>query len=114
MRFDSALRTRSRDLDSPYIINTSIGYERKLPLGLFASATYNWLRGVHLLRTRNINAPAPGTGLQPIAGSGPILQYESSGVSTRHELALNLKYELKRKLSLFSNYSVSKLSLIHI
>jgi hypothetical protein len=108
MRFDPALRTRSRDLDSPYIINTSIGYERKLPLGLFASATYNWLRGVHLLRTRNINAPAPGTGLQPIAGSGPILQYESSGVSTRHELALNLKYELKRKLSLFSNYSVSK------
>jgi hypothetical protein len=107
-RLDPALRTRSRDLDSPYIINTSIGYERKLPLGLFASAAYNWQRGVHLLRTRNINAPAPGTGLQPIAGRGPILQYESSGVSMRHEMALNLKYELKRKMSLFGNYIISK------
>lgn len=105
---DPALRTRSRDLDSPYIINASIGYERKLPLGLFTSFTYNWQRGVHLLRTRNVNAPAPETGLAPIADSGPNLQYESSGVSTRHELALNLKYELKRKLSLFGNYILSK------
>src|SRR5262245_54558560 len=107
-RREPALRTRSRDLDAPYLINTSIGYERKLPRGLFASLTYNWRRGVHLLRTRNINAPAPGTGSRPIAGLGPILQYESSGVSTRHELALNLKYELRRKLSLYSNYILSK------
>jgi carboxypeptidase family protein len=105
---DSALRTRSRDLDSPYIINASIGYERKLPLGLFASVTYNRQSGVHLLRTRNVNAPAPETGLQPTPGSGPILQYESSGRSTRHELALNVKYDLKRKLSLFGNYILSK------
>lgn len=108
MMTESALRTRSQQLDSPYIINTSIGYERKLPRGLFASVTYNWQRGVHLLRTRNINAPAPGTGLRPIADRGPILQYESSGVSTRHELALNWKYELRRKLSLFGNYILSK------
>ncbi len=107
-RLDQALRTRSRDLDAPYIINASAGYERKLPRGLFASATYGWQRGLHLLRTRNVNAPAPGTGLRPIAGSGPVLQYESSGVSTRHELSLNLKYEMRRKLSLFGNYILSK------
>lgn len=107
-RLDPALRTRSRDLDAPYIINASAGYERKLPHGLFASVTYGWQRGVHLLRTRNVNAPAPGTGLRPTAGRGPILQYESSGVSTRHELALNLKYEFRRKLSLFGNYTLSK------
>jgi Carboxypeptidase regulatory-like domain len=106
-RLDPALRTRSRDLDAPYVINASIGYERKLPGGLFASVTYNGQRGVHLLRVRNVNAPAPGTGLRPIADRGPILQYESSGVSTRHELALNLKYELRRKLSLFGNYILS-------
>jgi Carboxypeptidase regulatory-like domain len=105
---DPALRTRSRDLDAPYIINASIGYERKLSGGLFGSISYGWQRGVHLLRTRNINAPAPGTGLRPISDRGPILQYESSGVSTRHELALNWKYELRRKLSLFGNYILSK------
>jgi Carboxypeptidase regulatory-like domain len=107
-RLDPALRTRSQDIDAPYVINTSIGYERKLPRGLFASIAYNWQRGVHLLRTRNINAPIPETGLRPIADRGPILQYESSGVSTRHELALNLKYEFRRKLSLFGNYILSK------
>jgi carboxypeptidase family protein len=107
-RLDPALRTSSPDLDAPYLINASIGYERKLPGGLFASVTYGWQRGVHLLRTRNVNAPAPGTGLRPIADRGPILQYESSGISTRHELALNLKYEFRRKLSLFGNYILSK------
>ncbi|MGH9753532.1 MAG: carboxypeptidase regulatory-like domain-containing protein [Blastocatellia bacterium] len=107
-RIEQALRTRSQQLDSPYIINTSIAYERRLPRGLFGSVNYSWQRGIHLLRTRNINAPAPETGLRPIADRGPILQYESSGVSTRHELALNLKYELGRKLSLFGNYILSK------
>ncbi|HEV2663839.1 MAG TPA: carboxypeptidase regulatory-like domain-containing protein, partial [Blastocatellia bacterium] len=57
-RLDPALRTRSRDLDAPYLINASIGYERKLPGVLFASVTYNGQRGVHLLRVRNVNAPA--------------------------------------------------------
>ncbi len=107
-RREPALRTRSQSLDAPYLINTSIGYERKLPGGLFGSVAYNWQRGVHLLRTRNINAPLPGTGTRPIADRGPILQYESSGVSTRHELALNLRYEIRRKLSLFGNYQLSK------
>jgi hypothetical protein len=107
-RREPALRTRSQSLDAPYVINTSLGYERKLPGGLFSSVTYNWQRGVHLLRTRNINAPLPGTGTRPIADRGPILQYESSGVSTRHELALNLRYEIRRKLSLFGNYQLSK------
>jgi len=108
IRLEPALRTRSRQLDSPYVINTSVAYERKLPWGLFGSVNYSWQRGVHLLRTRNINAPAPGTGLRPIADRGPILQYESSGVSTRHELAFNWKYELRRKMSLFGNYILSK------
>ncbi|HKQ78304.1 MAG TPA: carboxypeptidase regulatory-like domain-containing protein [Blastocatellia bacterium] len=107
-KLEPALRTRSQDLDSPYLINASVSYERKLPLGLFGSVNYSWRRGVHLLRTRNINAPAPGTGLRPIADRGPILQYESTGVSTRHELAFNWKYELRRKMSLFGNYILSK------
>ncbi|MGH9937367.1 MAG: carboxypeptidase regulatory-like domain-containing protein, partial [Blastocatellia bacterium] len=107
-RREPAVRTRSQDLDAPYLINTSLGYERKLPWGIFSSITYSWQRGVHLLRTRNINAPGPGTGSRPFPGQGPILQYESSGVSTRHELALNWKYEMKRKLSLFGNYLLSK------
>ncbi len=105
---EPVIRIRAQDIDAPYVINTSAGYERKLPWGMFGSVTYGWQRGVHLLRTRNINAPAPGAGAPPIAGQGPILQYESSGVSTRHELALNWRYELRRKFSLFSNYILSK------
>jgi hypothetical protein len=107
-RREPVIRTRAQNLDAPYLINTSIGYERKLPWGIFTSVTYSLRRGVHLLRTRNINAPSPVTGLRPTADQGPILQYESSGVSTRHELALNWKYEVKRKLSLFGNYQLSK------
>jgi hypothetical protein len=107
VRREPVIRTSSADLDAPYLISASIGYERKLPWGLFGSATYNWRRGVHLLRTRNVNATLPGTGSRPFLDRGPILQYESSGLSTRHELVLNFRHELKRKLSLFGNYVLS-------
>jgi hypothetical protein len=106
-RSEPLIRTRSQDMDAPYLINTSIGYERKLPWGIIGSVTYSWQRGVHLLRTRNINAPVPGSGLRQIPDRGPILQYESSGISTRHELGFNWRFELRRKLSLFGNYFLS-------
>ncbi len=107
VRREPVIRTRSANLEAPYLINTSIGYERKLPWGIFGSASYSWQRGVHLLRTRNVNAPLAATGSRPFSDRGPILQYESSGLSTRHELTLNWRYEMRRKLSVFGNYTLS-------
>ncbi len=67
------IRRRSQDMDAPYLINTSISYERKLPPGIVCSVTYGWQRGVHLLRTRKVNAPLSDSGARPIPDQGPSL-----------------------------------------
>src|SRR5581483_4411180 len=51
------IRIKSEGLNDPYSIISSVGYERQLPWKLMGSITYKWTRGVHLLRSRNINAP---------------------------------------------------------
>lgn len=99
-----ALRTKAPNLHLPYLVNTSIGYERKLPGGILASFSYNYQRGSRLLRTRNLNAPLIGTTTRPFPDQGPILQYESTGRSIRHELLFNWRYRANRKLNLFGNY----------
>jgi hypothetical protein len=102
-----ALRTKAPNLHLPYLLNTSIGYERKLPWGIFGSISYNYQRGGRLLRMRNVNAPLAGTAARPVPDQGPILQYESTGRLIRHELLFNWRYRANRKLNLFGNYILS-------
>ncbi len=100
------IRIKEADLKSPYAMISTISYERALPANLFASFGYTWSRGVHLLRSRNINAPLPFAVEQPFPGQGPILQYESSGLSTQNELWTNLRWNYKR-VSLSGRYTIA-------
>ncbi len=107
VRRQPTTRVKDEDIKSPYSIISTISYERALPANLFASTGYTWTRGVHLLRTRNINAPLPGEGAaKPFPDEGPILQYEATALSTRNELWMNLRWNFKR-LSLFGRYTLS-------
>jgi hypothetical protein len=106
-RTQPALRAMAADLDAPYLINTNISYERKWSRGLSGSIGYSWQRGVHLLRTRNINAPLPHSTNLPFPDQGPILRFESTGVSTRHEIKLNWQYKSGRLLTMFGNYTLA-------
>ena len=78
------------NLDLPYLIQASLGLETK-PFNLFRLTTnYQYQRGVHLLRGRNINAPM-GMGLvRPIAGFGNITDIESSATSSVHRLMIGV------------------------
>jgi hypothetical protein len=93
-------------LNAPYTFLSTVSYERQLPWKLFGSIGYTWERGVHLLRTRNINAPN-SEGIRPFPGEGQILQFESTGLSTGHELKLSLQTNRSRRLTLFGNYILS-------
>jgi hypothetical protein len=50
----------------PYQINPSFGWEQSMPRGMTASVTYNINRGYRQNRNVNINAPYPGTDLDPL------------------------------------------------
>ncbi len=109
-------RRMSEDLQSPYTIQSSLSFERQLPYNFAFSATYINSRTLHLLRTRNINAPLPGTftpgaatsGVRPLGDAGNIYQYESSGVLNQNQVILGVNNRLNRNFSLFARYILNK------
>jgi hypothetical protein len=103
------IRIKSEDLNDPYTIMGTVSYERPILPKLFGTVFYNWIRGVHLLRTRNINAPELDGGLPvfPFPGQGPILQYESTGLSTRHQLSVFVRTNINPNYTLYGGYTLS-------
>ena len=101
----STIRVKAENLNLPYSILGMVSYDRQLPKNMFASIGYTWQRGIDLLRSRDINAPLPGSGgVRPSPAQGQLLEYESTGRSLRHELRLSLRASISRTLSVFSNY----------
>lgn len=104
------IRRRAEDINSPYTMLATLSYERQLPRKMVGSVSYSWTRGVHLLRTRNINAPLSIENNQPVLpfpDQGPILQFESTGLSTRHEMRANVRTGFSRTFSMFANYTLA-------
>ncbi|MGH9847619.1 MAG: hypothetical protein ACREEM_53695, partial [Blastocatellia bacterium] len=108
-------RVIAGDLQAPYTLQSSISLERQLPRDITAFVTLINTRTLHLLRTRNINAPLPGTfvpgvrgtGARPLPG-GDIYQYESSGELNQNQLIAGLRTPFGRKYSLWAHYSFGK------
>ena len=77
------------NLEMPYLFQASIGVETK-PFNLIRLMTnYQYQRGVHLLRGRNLNAPIPGVG-RPDPTVGNITDIESSANSSTHRLMIGI------------------------
>ena len=77
----SSRRVQAQDLSAPYSVNTSYQIERSLPGNLFVTASFDYHRGFHVLRSRNLNAPLPGLTERPNPAEGNVWQLESSGIS---------------------------------
>jgi hypothetical protein len=106
-KLDSNLRT-------PYIAQEVIGLERQLPHNITAAVNFINSEGVHMLRTRDINAPVPGTynplipgsGLRPFGtAAGDIYLYESSGIFKQRQIMSNVSARVSAKLTLFGFYA---------
>jgi len=105
------IRRIASDLREPYVIQTSIGFERLLPFKTTVTSTVSNSRGQHLLRSRNINAPLPGTFVPGVSTSGvgpygpaPILQYESTGILNQYQWNTNVTSRFHPSLTLFAVY----------
>jgi Carboxypeptidase regulatory-like domain len=105
-------RTIAPGLNDPYSMIASVNYERQLPLKMLGSVGYTFTRGVHLLRTRNINAPTgfdKGVPIVPFPSEGPLLEYESNGLMTRHQMSVNVRTGFSQKLTLFFFYNLASM-----
>jgi hypothetical protein len=77
-------------LEMPYVLQSSAGMETQLFKRFRFQADYQFQRGVHLLRGRNVNAPL-GPGLpRPDPALGNVTQIESSANSSLHRVTVHL------------------------
>jgi hypothetical protein len=97
-------RRLAPDLQTPYTLQTSLSVERQLFRRTTLSVNFINARTLHVLRSRNINAPLPGTLVRPLSGQGNIFQYESSGRFNQQQLIVNLNNRLSQRFSLSANY----------
>ncbi|MBS1792621.1 MAG: carboxypeptidase regulatory-like domain-containing protein [Acidobacteria bacterium] len=109
------------DLQSPYSIQSAVSVERQMPFKTVLSATYTMSKSLHLLRTRNINAPVcpniqvcPSTLttsqiqlLRPDPTTGNVYQIESSGYSNTQMLAIGVRANINPKVSINGGYTLS-------
>ncbi len=96
------------DIRTPYLTQASLGIERKLGRGKnFLAVDYTTVRGLKLYRTRNINAPLPGSGALPDPHFIDIDQFESSGRSRSHSLTVSLQTSLRNRFDLLGQYTFS-------
>jgi len=107
------IHTISPSLRAPYLMQSSIGVERQLPKNTTLAVTYINSHGLHLLRSRNINAPlpdtyngSPGSGVYPFP-SGPIYEMESAGLYNQNQLMTNVNSRITPKISLIASYTLS-------
>jgi hypothetical protein len=75
-------------LTQPMILQGSFAVEARLFKRFRLNADYQFQRGLHLLRARNLNAPVPGFG-RPDPTAGNIAQIESSATSNAHRMMVN-------------------------
>ena len=101
---------KASDLTEPYYLQSSISIERALPHHTTLSISYLDTRGLHQLRSRNLNAPAPGTGVRPFGDAFNIYDYETSGIYRQHLLVVNALLRPNARINLNANYTFGKAS----
>ena len=108
----SIVQQVSPTLHAPYVMQSALSYERQLPRHMTLAVTYANTHGLHLLRSRDINAPLPGTfnpqisgsGVFPLGTPGPVFLMESSGLYNQNQLITNVNGNVNQNLSFFGSY----------
>lgn len=98
----------SSSLRAPYLMQSSVSVERQLPGHTTLAVTYTNSHGLHELRSDDINAPLPGSGLFPLGQPGPVFLMESSGLYNQNQLVTNVNSRVNGGFSLFGFYVLNK------
>jgi hypothetical protein len=105
-----------RNLRAPYILQSAVSVERQLPKNTTVAVTYANSHGLHVLRSRDINAPLPGTynpnlpggGVYPLGTPSAVFLTESSGLYNQNQVIANVNSRVNANLSLFGNYMFNR------
>lgn len=102
------------DLHTPTVIGGGVQLERQLPYRFTMFAGVFVLQIQHVIRTRDINAPLPGSitaanpnGTRPYGNVGEIYQIESSGRFNQRQFFVGFNNRFSPTISFFGNFSMS-------
>ena len=124
----SSVYRLSEGLQAPYTLQAVFSVERQLPGNLTVATSYINIRTLHVLRTRPLNAPLPGTFIPGVPASGVrplncadfippdinpstrcnIFEYESSGRYNQNQFIVNVNSRFGRNASLNAYYVLAK------
>jgi hypothetical protein len=93
------------NLRATYVIQTALTVERQLPRGSTLAITYTRTRGLHSLRSLDINARLPGSGVFPFGTANPYFLMTSSGVYDQNQIIANFNARLNKNLNFTGNYT---------
>ena len=103
-----SIMTIDPNIRFPYVMQGSFAIERKLGRGQnFLTVEFSTLRGVDLYRSRNLNAPLPGTATPPNPNFVNIDQFEASGSSRSNAVTVTYKGTV-HKMNLMAQYVLSR------
>ena len=117
-----------KGLQAPYTLQAVFSVERQLPRNMTVAASYINVRTLHVLRTRQLNAPLPGTFIPGVPESGVrplncsdfippdinpstrcnIFGYESSGRYNQNQFIVNFNSRFARNATLNAYYVLGK------
>jgi hypothetical protein len=109
--FRTALITRrlADDIQAPYSIQSTASVERQLPYNVTLTLNYINTRTLHLLRSRNVNAPL--NGVRPLGdAAGNVYQFESSGVLNQNQFIVFANTRLSPRFTFGVNYALNKVN----
>jgi hypothetical protein len=115
-------------LQAPYTLQSVFSVERQLPHNLTIATSYINIRTLHVLRTRPLNAPLPGTFIPGVPASGirpldcadfippeinpstrcNVFAYESSGRYNQNQFIVNFNSRLHRNFTMNAYYVLGK------
>jgi Carboxypeptidase regulatory-like domain/TonB dependent receptor len=94
------------NIEAPYLFQGSLSVERPLWQTLRGTLEYRYLRGVHLFRARDINAPLGGVRPDPNLFLDRLV--ESTGLLRSNALIASLQGRVKKAVKFKAQYTLSR------
>jgi hypothetical protein len=103
----SVFRTAA-DIQTPYAVQASAAAERRLGPWTLMTIEYSFLRGFHLFRARDVNAPLPVTGLRPDPSLRNVLEFRSDGMMRSHAVTFTYRGHVGPHFKATAQYTLAR------
>ena len=102
------IEQNAANVRAPYLMQSLFSVEQQLPLHTVVALSYSNSRGLHQLRSQDINAPASPGGPYPLGNNNPVFQVQSSGLFNQNQFIVNATSQASKNISLFGSYTYGK------